>query len=234
MFKEWLISLGNFFVPSTFLGLGASFLAGVLASFSPCILPLIPITLGIVGAVSASTRLRGFLVSLIFVSGVAVVYTALGITSTLFGILWGKFFINPVTYLVLAIVFFILSASAFGLIRLNLPVSTGSTYRAGKSLISIFILGMISAFALIPCNFPVFGAILSLIAVKGNILYGGLALFLFAFGHGMLLIILGTSTSLIQRLPKQSLGFIIIHKCIGLILATLGVYFAVRFISLLG
>lgn len=233
MFNQWIINLGKFFAPSTFLGLGASFLAGVLASFSPCILPLIPITLGIVGAVSASTKLRGFLISLVFVLGISVIYTTLGITSALLGVLWGTLFINPITYIVLAGIFFILGASSLGLIRINIPLSLGCTYKAKGNLISIFILGMISAFALIPCNFPVLGAVLSLISAKQNIFYGGLALFLFSLGQGTILIILGTFTGLIKKLPKQGLGFIIIKKCLGIILISVGIYFVVRFIHIL-
>ncbi len=234
MIKEWLIDLGNFFTPSTFLGLGASFFAGILASFSPCILPLIPITLGIVGAVSASTRLRGFLISLSFVLGLSVVYTILGIVSSFFGILLGALLVNPITYIVLAIIFFLLSAVSLGLIRINLPLSLGSTHKAKGSLISVFILGMVSAFALIPCNFPVLGAILSLISVKQSVAYGALALFLFSLGQGAPLIVLGTFTGLIQKLPKQGLWFIIIKKSLSVVLALVGVYFIVRFIQVLG
>lgn len=233
MIKEWLIGLEGFYVPFTFSGLGISFFAGVLASFSPCILPLIPITLGVVGAVSAATKLRGFLISLVFVLGIAFVYTALGVTSALLGVLWGRAFVNPVTYLILAAIFFILSASSFGLIKLSIPFSAGSTSKAKKNFISVFVLGMVSAFALIPCNFPVLGGILSLISLEKNILWGGSALFLFSLGQGTLLIIVGTSTSLIQKLPKQSLWLVGIQRCLGLILAAMGVYFVIKVIYLL-
>jgi len=233
MLNDWLINLGNFFTPSTFLGLGASFLAGILASISPCILPLIPITLGVVGAVSALTRLRGFLISLSFVLGLSIVYTILGVVSSFFGMLLGTFFINPITYIVLAIIFFLLSAVSLGLIRINLPLSLGCTYKVKGSLISVFILGMVSAFALIPCNFPVLGAILSLISAKQSIVYGALALFLFSLGQGAPLIVLGTFTGLIQKLPKQSLWLIIIKKSLSVILALVGVYFIVKFIQVL-
>jgi len=233
MLNQWLIGLENFFTPATFLGLGASFLAGVLASFSPCMLPLIPITLGVVGAVSASTKVRGFLVSLSFVLGISVIYTALGIISAFFGVLLSTLFINPITYIILAIIFFLLSANSLGLVRINLPFSVNCTYKAKGSLVSVFILGMISAFALIPCNFPVLGAILSLISVNRSVIYGGLALFLFSIGQGILLIILGTFTGLIQKLPKQGLWLIIIKKCLSVVLALVGVYFIIKFIQLL-
>ncbi|MCK4912909.1 MAG: hypothetical protein KAS05_04215 [Candidatus Omnitrophica bacterium] len=234
MFNQWLINLGNFFTPATFLGLGISFLAGILASVSPCILPLIPITLGIVGATSATTKLRGFLISFSFVLGLSVVYTILGIVSSFFGVLLGTLFVNSTTYIILAVIFFLLSAISFGLIKINLPLSLGCTYKAKGSLISVFILGMISAFAFIPCNFPVLGAILSFISVKQNIVYGAIALFLFSLGQCTLLIVVGTFTGLIQKLPKQGLWLIIIKKILSATLALVGVYFIIRFIQMLG
>lgn len=233
MFNQWLVTLESFFTLSSLWGLGASFLAGILASASPCIFPLIPITLGIVGATSASTKLRGFIISLSFVLGLSIVYTALGIVSSIFGVLLGKFFVNPITYIALAITFLFLSAASFGLIKINLPFSLGSTYKAKGGLISVFILGMVSAFAFIPCNFPVLGAILSFISVKQSVVYGALALFFFSLGQGMPLIVLGTFTGLIQKLPKQSLWLIIIKKGFSVILALVGVYFFVKFIQIL-
>ena len=233
MLNQWLSNLGNLFVPFTFLGLGVSFFAGVLASLSPCILPMIPITLGIVGAVSATTKLRGFLISFSFVLGLSVVYTLLGIVSSLFGVLLGRFFVNPITYIILAAIFFLFSAISLGLIRINLPFLSGHTYKVKGSLVSVFILGMLSAFALIPCNLPVLGSILSLISIKQNIIWGAIALFLFSLGQGVLLIVLGTFTGLIQKLPRQGLWLIIIKKSLSVILALVGVYFFVKFIQIL-
>ena len=234
MFNQVLVNLDKLFTPFTFLGLGISFIAGVLASLSPCILPLIPITLGIVGAVSASTKLRGFLISLSFVLGLSVIYTTLGIVSAFFGILLGTLFINPITYIVLAILFFLFSAISLGLISINLPFWSGCTYKVKGSLFSVFILGMISAFAFIPCNFPVLGPILSLISIKQNIVWGAIALFLFSLGQGTFLIVLGTFASLIQKLPKQGLWLIIIKRILSATLALVGIYFIIKFIKVIG
>ena len=91
---------------------------------------------------------------------------------------------------------------------------------------------MISALTVAPCIFPVLGAILTLISLKGNALYGGTALFLFSLGYGLILIILGTFSSLIRKLPKQGLWLIIIKKSLGVILILVGGYFILKFIGI--
>ena len=226
-----LLELEEIFKSSYLLGLGASFLAGVLVSVSPCIYPLIPITLGIVGAESASTKLRGFFISLVFVLGVACIYTVLGIISAAFGILLGKFFVNPITYLILSIIFLILGLCLLEGIKINIPFFSFN-YEASKNkeFFSIFVLGAISGLAIIPCNFPVLGAILSIISLKRNIAYGGLALFLFSLGYGVILIVLGTFTALIRKLPKQGLWLIITKKVLGAVLLGAAIYFLFKFI----
>ena len=146
----------------------------------------------------------------------------------------GNFFINPVTYLALVLIFSFLGVVLLFEIKINIPFFTFN-YECSrkKELFSIFILGAVSGLALIPCNFPVLGAILSIIALKKNILYGGIALFIFSLGYGTILIILGTFTSLIRRLPKQGLWLIIVRKVIGLIFLAMAGYFLFKFINLL-
>lgn len=282
---RFLIDLEKIFNSSPLLGLGASFLAGLLVSFSPCIMPLIPITLSIVGATSASSRLRGFFISLIFVLGVATTYTILGVIASFFGIFLGKILDNFLTYSILALLFFIfglyLTGRIFGIIvsiscviigilyfflakisalqtitfysynnliliagflalgfvlsrgiKLNF-LSFSHNYSPKATAVSVFILGLLSGLAIIPCNFPVLGAILSVISLKKDALYGAVALFLFSLGYGIILIALGTFTSLINRLPKQGFALIVIRKFLGVVLILTGMYFLSRFIALI-
>ncbi len=229
-----LLELEEIFKASPFLGLGASFLAGILVSFSPCNYPLIPITLGVVGAETASTRLKGFFISLTFVLGIAFVYTVLGMISSLFGVLLGTIMANPITYLILTIIFFILGLSLLEGIKINIPFfAFNYECSENKELFSIFILGMVSGLTIIPCNFPVLGAILSVISLKKNVLYGGLSLFLFSLGYGVILKILGIFTALIRKLPKKGHWLIIAKKTSGVILIAVALYSLAKFIMLI-
>ena len=230
--QHLIYNLAEAFNSSVILGLGASFVAGILFSFSPCVYPLIPITLGIVGATQVSSRLKGFYTSLVFVLGICLTYTVLGIIASFFGLLLMKFFINPVTYFALAVIFFLLGLIMADVVKLKLPFFSFD-YPKRKGLFSVFLLGLVSGLAVIPCNFPVLGAILSLISMKKNVFYGGGALFIFSLGYGTILIILGTFTSLIKKLPKAGNWLIIIKRILGLVLILVGVYFTLKFINLI-
>jgi thiol:disulfide interchange protein len=232
MLTDFLLNLEETFIASPVLGLGASFLAGLLVSFSPCIYPLIPITLGVVGATSVSSRRRAFLISTVFVLGIAFTYTVLGVLAAGLGVFLAKFFINPLTYFCLAVIFLVLGLALFDLIKVNIFSPSVSFKRKG-GWASLFVMGAISGLAIIPCNFPVLGAILSLISRGGNIVYGAAALFLFSLGYGVLLIVLGTSTSLLRKLPKSGYWLIIIKKLLGVILILVAAYFLVKFIILI-
>ena len=207
-------------------GIFASFIAGVVASFSPCIYPLIPVTLGIMGAYSIRSKKKAFLASFIFVLGIAIVYTLLGIISASFGVFLG---VNPVSYIVIGLVLLILGLSMWKLIKI--PFMRISFLCEKKQ--SLLVTGMIAGLAGIPCIFPIMGTILSMISLQKNIIYGGCALFSFSIGYGLLLMILGTCASLISKLPKSGIWLIIIERCIGGLLIFSGSYFLVKAVQLL-
>jgi len=233
MLYHFLHNLEEIFNSSPTLGLGVSFLAGILVSFSPCIFPLIPITLGVVGATSVSSRAKGFFVSAVFVLGIATIYTVLGVIAALFQVIFEKFFINPITYIFLGLFFIMMGLSLLGLIKINF-FSFTHNYKHKPTYPSIFVLGLISGLSIIPCNFPVLGSILTLISLKKDIVYGAVALLIFSLGYGTVLIILGTFTSLIAKLPKRSKMVIIINKSLGVVMLLMGIYFFLKFVSMNG
>lgn len=210
-------------------GILAAYFAGILASFSPCIYPLIPVTLGIIGAYSLHSKRKGFVMSFIFVLGFALIYTTLGLISAALGIFLGKLIVNPVSYTVIGAFLFILGLAMLGIIKISL-VTLPQQYTKIKSL---FFAGMAAGLAAIPCIFPILGTILSLISMQKSILYGGTTLFSFSLGYGTILIVVGTCTSLISKLPKSDKWLIIIQRCIGWLLVVLGGYFLIKALYLL-
>jgi cytochrome c biogenesis protein CcdA len=124
-----------------------------------------------------------------------------------------------------------MALSTFGIIKFNFFTLTHN-YRKKENLFSIFIFGAISGLGITPCNFPVLGSILTLISLRKDVLYGAFALFLFALGYGFLLVILGTFSSLIVKLPKKNLWIMIMNRSLGIIMFVMGIYFFVKFISL--
>jgi thiol:disulfide interchange protein DsbD len=227
LLEEFIINLEKFITLHSWWGPGISFLAGILASLSPCIYPLIPITLGVIGAYSVSSKRKGFVLSSIFVLGLALTYTSLGVISAALGIFLGKIMVNPFTYSLVGIFLLFLGLSLFDIVKIPF-FSFNLNHKKRGSLFSIFIAGIISGLAIIPCIFPVLGAILGVISLKRDILYGGVNLFSFSLGYGVILLILGTFTSLISKLPKHGVWTIIIKKCIGIILLVTAFYFFIR------
>ncbi len=147
------------------------------------------------------------------------------------GVFLGAFFINPVTQFVLALLFIFLGLSYLEVVKFHFSFSSPD-YSIKREELSLFLVGMVSAFAMLPCNFPVLGAILSLISLKKNILYGALALFLFSLGYCALLLILGFFTTLIRKIPKQGNWLIVIKRALGITLIIIGVYFGLKFFAL--
>jgi cytochrome c-type biogenesis protein len=203
------------------------FLAGVLVSFNPCIYPLLPITVAYIGANSADSRLKGFGLSLVYVSGVSLTYSILGLIAVLTGSIFGAFSQLPQVRMTagLVIVFFgiaLWKGEGFGLPVLKLPAAKKSgTY------LSCFILGLFSGLVISPCVFPVLGSILIFVAAKKSFIYGGLLLFSFAFGMGLMLILAGTFSSILLNLPKSGRWMEIIKKACAAILIVAGIYFVI-------
>ena len=104
----------------------AVFLAGVLVSFTPCVYPVIPLTLGFIGARSAGSRWKGFVLSLFYVLGMALMYAVLGLFASLSGKLFGAVGSHPVTYFIVANVCLFLGLSMLGVLRFR-------SYRSGPA-----------------------------------------------------------------------------------------------------
>ncbi|MDD5069105.1 MAG: cytochrome c biogenesis protein CcdA [Candidatus Omnitrophica bacterium] len=234
MLHQILSKLEHIFSINPVLGLVVSFLAGVVASFSPCIYPLIPITLGVIGSVKSSTHSKGkgFILSCVFVLGISVAYSVLGIVSASLGVFFHTFFIHPITYLLLSLVFLVLGLLAMGVALFRLPWFSVNYLPKKRGLISVFVLGVISGLAVVPCNFPVLGSILSIISLKANLVYGAVALFCFSLGYGLILLILGSFTSLIDKLPKQGPWLLRIRMVFGVALIFMSGYFGLKFIAI--
>jgi thiol:disulfide interchange protein DsbD len=203
------------------------FSGGVLLSFTPCVYPLLPVTIGYIGARGVGSR-KGFFLSIVYVFGVAITYSTLGLIAALTGKLFGRISTHPITYLVVGITFVFFGLSISEMLRIPLPSISFKKYSNKSGFLGIFILGLISGLAVGPCVAPALGAILVYIASKGNVFYGVSLLFTFAYGMGFLLILAGSFSGLLLNLPKSGNWLIKIKKICGLALVIVGIYFILK------
>lgn len=201
------------------------FLGGVLVSFTPCVYPLIPITIGYIGASSAGSRIKGLVLSLIYVTGVAITYAILGLLASLTGTIFGEVSVNPVTYIAVGAFLVLFGLSMLGVFYIPVPQIFKLPAASKKGYFSVFLLGISSGLLVSPCVTPVLGSILLYLATKKNILYGTTLLVCFAYGMGLVLILAGTFSSILVNLPKSGKWMGYINKIGAAIIIFMGLYF---------
>lgn len=179
----------------------ASFGFGFLASLTPCVYPMVPITVSIFGATEAKSRLRGAALSGIFVLGIATLFTPMGVIAGATGALMGGALSNTWVMLGLALLFTALAASMFGAFELALP--SGLTNKlstvGGVGFKGAFVMGLVMGLIAAPCTGPFLTGILVVIQQQHSLVLGGAALFAFSLGLGVVFFVAG---GLAVNLPK--------------------------------
>jgi len=183
------------------LAFGLSFAGGVLTSLTPCVYPLIPITVSIFGARKAG-RGEAMLLSGLYVGGIAAMYTALGVGAALTGQAFGGVMNNPLVIGFVALVFAAMAASMFGAFELALPAGLQARLNAvgGAGRAGAFGMGLVAGVIAAPCTGPVLTSILLLIAKQGSVAMGAGLMLSFALGMGLLFFLLGAFS---LSLPKS-------------------------------
>jgi thiol:disulfide interchange protein DsbD len=202
-----------------------AFSGGVLMSFTPCVYPLIPISAGYIGIRAAESKLKGLGLSLAYVTGLAVTYSVLGLVASLTGTLFGKFSSSPLSNFLAGALIILLGFSLLDLFSMPLPNIIKLPALKKRGYFSAFFLGLISGLIASPCLTPVLGAILVYLAARKNLLYGASLLFTFAYGMGLVLILIGTFSAALLKLPKSGKWMVYIKKACAFILIGAGVYF---------
>jgi thiol:disulfide interchange protein DsbD len=204
------------------------FAGGVALSFTPCVYPLLPVSLGFIGAEASGSRSKGFFLSLLYVLGIALTYSLLGLIASLSGQIFGRISSLPLTYILVGILIFIFGLAMLDIIHLRLPVSLRLPALKRGNYFSTLALGMASGLVISPCVSPVLASILTYLATRKNIIYGMTLLFTFAFGMGTVLILAGTFGGVLANLPKAGKWMPVVKKLFAFILMTAGLYFILK------
>lgn len=202
----------------------AAFVGGLLVSLTPCVYPMIAITVSVFGASTAKSRGQAAALSSVFVLGMALMFTALGVGAALSGSLFGSALSNRWVVSFVGVVFLALSASMFGAFELALPSGLANRLATvgGIGFAGAFALGLVSALVAAPCTGPVLGAILLWIATSHQIALGTGIMFTFALGLGVPFFIVGTFA---VSLPKSGAWMLGVKWFFGAVLAVVALYF---------
>jgi thiol:disulfide interchange protein DsbD len=202
---------------------------GLLLSFTPCVLPMVPILSGIIiGQGQKMTRMHSLLLSVAYVLGMAITYTLAGVAAGLSGALLSAALQNPWVLGTFAAVFVALALSMFGFYELQLPSAlqsrlAGASDRLhGGHYTGVFVMGALSALIVGPCvAAPLAGALLY-ISQSGSAVLGGAALFAMALGMGVPLLVVGASAGAL--LPKTGAWMETVKRFFGVMLLAVAIY----------
>ena len=220
----WSETLGQVMQTRPVLAYGASYLGGVVATASPCILASIPLVIGFVGGYAEGNRKQAFFFSLTFVLGLAVVMSILGAMAALMGTMFGQ--VGVYWYFVVAVILMAMGLQLSGMIKLKMGGASQKFLPKRTGLIGALILGALFGLVLSPCASPVLAVILTVAAVKGEVAYGSTLLFAYALGQGTLVILAGTFTGVIESfLQSKGAKFgTIMQQVAGFLLFFVGAY----------
>lgn len=181
------------------LAFGAVFLAGVLSSASPCVLATIPLVVGFVGGYSGGNRSKAFRYSLVFILGLSLTFTAFGAAAGLLGTMFGT--LGGPWYLIAGTIALVMGGQLMGLYEIRLPIRRDFKPKRG-GIAGAFLLGLFFGVVSSPCATPVLVVLLTLVAGKGQVLYGITLLFCYAIGHCLLMLCAGTFTGFVEGFVK--------------------------------
>jgi len=207
-------------------------IAGVLTSLTPCVYPMIPITIAYVSGRAEGKKMNGFLISLALVLGIVITYTTLGVFAALAGATFGSIGQNLWVQAIVFIVLVVMGFSMLGAFEIGMPASVQQKLQVQrKGYFGALLVGLTIGLVAAPCVAPVLIPILTLIATSGDVVMGVTLMAVYAIGMGLLFILVGTFSNLV--LPKSGQWMIELKKVFAFILFLVAVFFGRGLIELI-
>jgi thiol:disulfide interchange protein DsbD len=202
------------------------FFAGLALNLTPCVFPLIPITIGYFTQQTKDREGSTFPLALAYVVGIALTYSALGVLAALSGAIFGSALQSPWVVGLIVVVLLSLATSMFGLWELRVP---GWAQRASGGRSGVFgalVMGLVMGFVAAPCIGPFVVGLLTYVGQRGDPILGFVLFFTLALGLGVPYLILGTFTGAVNKLPASGMWMIGVRRVFGVILIAMAAYFA--------
>lgn len=215
MTQDWLGFIGLFF-------------AGVALNLTPCVYPMLTITVSIFARSGDKTLAASFFHALVYVLGITVMYSLLGITAALTGGLFGALLQSPWTQLLIAVFMFSMALSMFGLFRVQAPsfvLASLGQRRAGMG--GLFLSGALVGIFAAPCIGPPVAALLAHVAERRDPVYGFWLFFVMALGLGFPYLVFGTFSHALKSLPKAGMWMVWVDRIFGVILMGFAAFYLI-------
>ncbi len=213
----------------------ASFLAGILISFTPCVYPMVPITAAIMQNYSAGSMIMTILRAILYIIGIALVYASFGYFSASTSIMFGSWMASPWVVALIALFYLYCVGAMFDWYDLYIPSFLGRNhgFASNGSFVSVFLYGLLAGMAASPCITPGLSLILGVVSQLKNPVLGFAMLFVFAIGMSFILLLVSMSTNLVHRLPSAGTWMLEVKKIFGFLLFGMMISFVRPFLNMM-
>jgi len=208
------------------IGLLFVFVGGLALNLTPCVYPLIPITIGYFGGQSEGSTGRLAIIGLLFMLGLAVTYSIIGVVTSLSGAIFGAVLQNPIVILIVVAILLGLSLSMFGVYEFKLPDSMVAKAGGAKTgMFGAFFMGLTMGIVAAPCIGPFILGLVTYVATKQDPYFGFLMFFVLALGLGFPYLFLAIFSGKIKTLPRAGEWMESVKHIFGIILVGMALYF---------
>jgi cytochrome c-type biogenesis protein len=210
------------------------FLGGLLTSLTPCVYPMIPITVALVGQESLgakASKWRPLLLTLSYVVGLAIVYAILGVIAGMSGSIFGSISSNPWLYFLQANVLLLAGLFMLDVFTFTLPTSTlewASRVGSGGHYGGAFAMGSVSGLVAAPCGAPVMAAVLTWVTRTQSAVLGFIYLFVFSLGMCAVLVLVGVSSGSVSKMPRAGAWMLRVKRFFGFVMLGVAEYYLIK------
>ncbi len=201
------------------------FVLGLALNLTPCVYPLIPITVGYFSSQKEGSRASRIALSVFYVLGIAITYSVLGVTSALSGRLFGAWLQSSAVLIFFALLMLVLAASMFGAYDIRVPQVLASRSGAKAGYAGAMTMGLLAGIVAAPCVGPFVISLIALVAQSGSVGLGFILFFVLALGLGLPYLVLGAFSSTANSMPRSGAWMVQIKKAFGFLLIAMAFYF---------
>ncbi|MBN1999534.1 thioredoxin family protein [candidate division KSB1 bacterium] len=218
----------NILARGLFYAIASFFLIGLALNLTPCVYPVIPITVSYFGGQAKKSKGSSFLNAVFYQIGIAFAFAVLGLLSGFAGKQWGFLFQSPWFVVVIAVIMLSLAASMFGAFEITVPTWL-MTKVSGKreGVLGALFMGVTAGVVIAPCAAGIIIGLVGLVAKMGLVFKGTLLFFIMGLGLGVPYLILATFSGLLNRLPQSGMWMLWVRKLFGMLLIGVAIYFLI-------